>query len=89
MVAPFDGLVTVEAFSSSKAVITCTDSGGPAELVQNGVNGFVCEPNVRALAEAMRTLMDDCRMAEMMGEAARRKSAAISWQTTIERLVLV
>ena len=27
------GLVTVEAFASSKAVITCADSGGPAELV--------------------------------------------------------
>src|SRR5262249_21876401 len=30
------GFVTVEAFSSGKAVITCTDSGGPAELVHDG-----------------------------------------------------
>ena len=33
---PYDedyGFVTVEAFASRKAVITCSDSGGPAELV--------------------------------------------------------
>ena len=34
---PYDedyGFVTVEAFASAKPVITCTDSGGPTELVQ-------------------------------------------------------
>ena len=39
---PFEedyGFVTAEAFASRKAVITCRDSGGPAELVQDGVNG--------------------------------------------------
>lgn len=83
------GLVTVEAFSSSKAVITCTDSGGPPELVQDGVQGFVCEPNPRSLAQAIRRLMDDRRLAEAMGEAARRTVGAISWQTIVERLIVV
>ena len=27
------GFVTVEAFAARKAVVTCTDSGGPTELV--------------------------------------------------------
>jgi glycosyltransferase involved in cell wall biosynthesis len=83
------GLVTVEAFASSKAVITCADSGGPAELVQDGVNGFVCEPDPPSLAEAMRTLIDDRARAEAMGARAHAKGAALSWQTTVERLVLV
>ena len=39
------GFVTVEAFASRKAVVTCRDSGGPAELVQDGVNGFVVRPD--------------------------------------------
>ena len=39
------GFVTVEAFASRKAVVTCTDSGGPAELVVDGTNGYVSEPN--------------------------------------------
>lgn len=82
------GLVTVEAFASARAVITCTDSGGPAELVQNGVQGFVCEPSAPALAEAMRMLMDDRNRAEAMGEAARVTAAGMSWQKTVERLVV-
>jgi len=82
------GLVTVEAFASARAVITCTDSGGPAELVQNGVQGLVCEPRAPALAEAMRMLMDDRHRAEAMGEAARETAAEMSWQKTVERLVV-
>lgn len=82
------GLVTVEAFASAKPVITCSDSGGPAELVQHGVQGFVCDPNPPALAEAMRALMDDRDRAAVMGEAARVTAAGMSWPATVERLVV-
>jgi glycosyltransferase involved in cell wall biosynthesis len=82
------GLVTVEAFASARPVITCTDSGGPAELVQHGVQGFVCEPSPPALAEAMQALMEDRDRAAVMGEAARVTAAGMSWQATVERLVV-
>ena len=82
------GLVTVEAFASARPVITCADSGGPAELVQHGVQGLVCEPNPPALAEAMRALMEDRDRAAVMGEAARVTSAGMSWQAVVERLVV-
>ena len=55
------GFVTVEAFASRKAVITCRDTGGPAELVEDGVNGFVCEPTPQSLAAALRRVTDDSR----------------------------
>ncbi len=55
------GFVTVEAFASRKAVITCRDSGGPAELVQDGVSGSVTEPSAEALGAAMNQLLDDPR----------------------------
>ena len=45
--APFAedyGFVTVEAFASRKAVITCRDSGGPTELVRDEHTGLVCDP---------------------------------------------
>jgi glycosyltransferase involved in cell wall biosynthesis len=42
--------VTVEAFMCGKPVITCRDSGGPAELVRNEENGFVTDPTPEALA---------------------------------------
>ncbi len=82
------GLVTVEAFASRKAVITCTDSGGPAELVRDGVNGFVCAPEPQALAVALRQLADDRRLAERMGEAGAGTAAGINWTRTLEQLIL-
>jgi glycosyltransferase involved in cell wall biosynthesis len=82
------GLVTVEAFASARAVITCTDSGGPAELVTDGVLGFVCEPRPPALAAAMRTLIDDRGRAMAMGEAAHAAGTRLSWPAVIDRLVV-
>ena len=77
---PFEedyGFVTVEAFASRKAVITCRDSGGPAELVEDGVNGFVCEPTPAALARALRARdrRRDARR-ERMGDGGTRRRAA-------------
>ena len=83
------GLVTVEAFASQKPVITCVDSGGPAELVIDHENGLVCEPAAESLALAMRTLMDDRDMAEQMGEVGHRQVSEMTWQRTLEKLVLV
>jgi glycosyltransferase involved in cell wall biosynthesis len=82
------GLVTVEAFASRKAVVTCTDSGGPAELVRDGVNGFVCAPEPQALAGALRQLADDRRLAQRMGEAGAGTAAGITWTRTLEQLIL-
>ncbi len=67
---PYDedyGFVTAEAFASGKAVVTCTDSGGPAELVLNDVNGKVCAPRPEALAVALRELIDDAAAAQRLG----------------------
>jgi glycosyltransferase involved in cell wall biosynthesis len=80
------GFVTVEAFASRKAVITCRDSGGPAELVQDGVSGFVCEPDASSLASAMRRLSDDPALAERMGAAAFEAGARLTWAETVRAL---
>jgi glycosyltransferase involved in cell wall biosynthesis len=89
---PYDedyGFVTVEAFSSSKAIVTCTDSGGPAELVHDGREGFVCAPTPEALARALGTLMADPALAERMGAAGRQVAHAMSWEQAVHRLLLV
>lgn len=80
------GFVTAEAFASRKPVITCRDSGGPAELVTNGVSGFVVDPNSVALANAMRMLIDDASLAERMGQAAHARGAELNWADTVRRL---
>ena len=82
------GFVTVEAFASRKAVITCRDSGGPAELVRDGVNGVISEPTPEALGRAMRRLADDRALAERMGTAAFETGAKLTWAETVRQLVL-
>jgi glycosyltransferase involved in cell wall biosynthesis len=82
------GFVTVEAFASRKAVVTCRDSGGPAELVQDGVSGFVSDPLPASLAEAMRRLADDASLAERMGASAFEAGARLTWEETVRALVV-
>jgi glycosyltransferase involved in cell wall biosynthesis len=87
---PFDedyGFVTVEAFASRKPVITCTDSGGPAELVVNDVNGMVCPPRPEALAAAMRELTDDPQTAERLGRGGLERVSQMTWSSAVKRLL--
>lgn len=69
---PFDedsyGYSSLEAFHSKKPVVTCTDSGGTLELVENGVNGYICEPDPNAIAEAFDRLYTNKQNAKIMGE---------------------
>ena len=81
------GFVTVEAFASRRAVITCRDSGGPAELVEDGVNGFVCDPTPESVGRALRRLADDPALAERMGTAAFETGARLNWADTVAMLV--
>jgi glycosyltransferase involved in cell wall biosynthesis len=80
------GFVTAEAFASGKAVVTCHDSGGPAELVRDGVQGFVSDPTPHALAAALRRLMKDQLLAETMGAEARKSAAQLNWPDTVRQL---
>jgi glycosyltransferase involved in cell wall biosynthesis len=82
------GFVTVEAFASRKAVVTCSDSGGPAELVQNGVNGFVTAPTPESIGAALRALADDPLQAERLGSAAYETGAKLTWPETVKQLVV-
>jgi glycosyltransferase involved in cell wall biosynthesis len=83
------GFVTVEAFASRKAVITCSDSGGPAELVRNGESGAICDPSPASLAAALGRLIDDRALAERLGTGAAHIAAAMSWPDVVKRLVMV
>jgi glycosyltransferase involved in cell wall biosynthesis len=82
------GFVTVEAFSCGKAVLTCRDSGGPAELVRDGENGFVTEPTPESLARAMRAVMDDRTLAVRLGEVGATDASRMTWPDAVSRLLL-
>ena len=80
------GFVTVEAFASRKPVVTCSDSGGPSELVRDEVNGLVCPPDPDALARAFRRLADDPAFAERLGGAALTTAERLNWPETVRAL---
>ena len=81
------GFVTVEAFMCGKPVITCADSGGPAELVRDGVNGYVTDPTPESLAAAMRRVMDDRNLAQGLGEEGHRIATQMTWSAAIQQLL--
>jgi len=81
------GFVTVEAFMCGKAVITCTDSGGPAEMVRDGESGFVTEPTPEAIAVAMRALIDDRNLAARMGASGHALATQMTWSKAIQQLL--
>jgi glycosyltransferase involved in cell wall biosynthesis len=83
------GFVTSEAFASAKAVVTCHDSGGPPELVVDGVNGLVCDPTPAALGRAFARLIEDRPLAEKLGSAARLSADRLQWADAVRELTAV
>ena len=83
------GLVSMEAFYSQKPVITCVDSGGILELVEDHKTGYVCQPTPQSLAHAMDELYMDKHCAKQMGIAAYEEIIRrdITWDATIEKLL--
>jgi len=81
------GLVTLEAFQSAKAVVTATDSGGPAELVVHGETGFVSDPDPHNLAQHLDALARDRGLAERLGQQALRFAGEHTWRRAVEALV--
>jgi glycosyltransferase involved in cell wall biosynthesis len=87
--APVDedyGYVTVEAFLSGKPVVTCTDSGGTLEFVEDGESGLVVEPNPEAMGTAIDTLFGNRGRAREMGEAGLPRVSGIGWDLVVDSL---
>lgn len=76
------GYVTLEAFASGKAVVTCEDSGEPARFVVHGENGLVVPPTVDAVRGALEQLWLDRAEARNMGSAGRAVVENMSWRDT-------
>ena len=83
------GFVTAEAFASAKAVVTCHDSGGPVELVEDGVNGTICEPTPAGLATALNRFMANGSQAETMGRAGLESARRLQWADAVKALTAI
>ena len=89
---PYDedlGYVTLEAMLASKAVITCTDSGGPLEFIEHEQSGLICSPTPEDLAAALDRLWEERSLARAMGEVGRKRylDLGLSWPSVVSRLL--
>lgn len=89
---PFDedyGYVTLEGMLSGKPVVVPSDGGGATEFVEHNQEGFVVEPNPRAIAESLDALYLDREQARKMGVRGQEKLHAmnLSWQHVVDRLI--
>lgn len=84
------GFVSMEAFYSGKPLISCTDSGGTRELLNDGVNGYMVDPTPQSIALAMDMLYEDKEKAEQLGKSGLEEIVRrdITWPTTIRKLLL-
>jgi glycosyltransferase involved in cell wall biosynthesis len=81
------GFVTLEAFRSKKPVLTCMDSGGPAELVSAGRSGYVLLPEPFQIASQLDQWAASEDLARRMGENGDADTHAVRWDACIERLL--
>ena len=83
------GYVTLEAMLSSKAVITCTDSGGPLEFILPGKTGLITVPKAENLASAMDALWQNRELAKSHGLEARIRydKMGLSWSKVVKKLL--
>jgi glycosyltransferase involved in cell wall biosynthesis len=81
------GLVTIEAMSAGKPVITALDSGATSELVWDGDSGFVTDPSPAAIAARIDELLAQPELARRMGERGRARASSVSWETVCATLL--
>ena len=83
------GYPSLEASYSSKPVLTTTDSGGVLELIADGINGLVVEPNPDDMAQALDRLWENKDWTQALGRGARDRLEEfdISWETVIRKLL--
>jgi glycosyltransferase involved in cell wall biosynthesis len=80
------GLAAIESMASGTPVI-CSRLGGLAEVVRHGETGFLVEPgNVAELADRIRAVLADRRLAASLGDNARRLAVEqFTWQACAQR----
>lgn len=82
------GYVTLEAFSSEKPVITCTDSGEPTFFVKNKKNGFVCDPSPQNISEKFDYFYQHRDISREMGVNGKETISHINWYNIAQKLIL-
>ncbi|MCL2819382.1 MAG: glycosyltransferase family 4 protein [Oscillospiraceae bacterium] len=80
------GYITIESFMSKKPVITCDDSGGILEFVEDSINGYVCPKDYKIIGERINKLYNNKGLCKQLGNSGYEKVRYISWDTVINKL---
>ncbi len=79
---------TIQEAHSSGLPVVAPRAGGPIDLVQSGVDGFLYEPGDDLdLRNAVRRIVDDANLRRRFGEAGRRAVLGRSWASVCGELV--
>jgi glycosyltransferase involved in cell wall biosynthesis len=81
------GYVTLEAMLAGKPVLTGSDSGEAARLVEHGKTGLIVPPTIEAVAEAMSRIVADPDRAQAMGAEGRKRAEAVTWPRVLRELL--
>jgi glycosyltransferase involved in cell wall biosynthesis/predicted metal-dependent phosphoesterase TrpH len=79
------GQVVLEAQASGTAVVA-VDSGGPRELIRDGIDGLLVPPSPNALAEALISLAGAPAHRAALALAARAAVETRTWDRALARL---
>ena len=78
-------LVVLEAWRSGRPLVA-TVRGGPPEIVTDGDDGVLVDPqDTQALAAAVLGLLDDPERAGRIGAAGRRRVEDFTWERVVDR----
>jgi glycosyltransferase involved in cell wall biosynthesis len=80
------GLATLESFYARKPVITCSDSGGVLELVDQSC-GWIAEAEPQSIAICIEQALNNKDRSRQMGEEGFRKISYLSWDYAMDRLL--
>jgi glycosyltransferase involved in cell wall biosynthesis len=80
------GYATLESFYARKPVITCPDSGGILEFVDEST-GWIADTNPRAIAAAIEEALSRKQEARTRGEAGFQRISYINWNYVLDHLL--
>lgn len=67
------GLVLIEAASCGLPLIAFSGSDGPEEIIENGINGFLCEKNnIENMLKKIMYLIEDEKLRKEIGKNAKK-----------------
>jgi glycosyltransferase involved in cell wall biosynthesis len=80
------GYVTLEAFHSRKPLITCQDSGGTLEFVDDSC-GWISNPDPQDVARCIEDALTNKANAREKGNAGNQKISYINWNYVFDHLL--